>query len=113
MSRDRLANAKRIVVKVGTSSVTGAGGKFDTARIDSLCAELAAIRTGERQLVLVTSGAIAAGLQPLGFSKRPTDMPSLQAAASVGQSVLMHAYQSSFADRGYACGQVLLTMADL
>lgn len=109
MSREAVASAARIVVKVGSSSLTTAVGGLDTARLGALVDALA-----ERaQLVLVSSGAIAAGLAPLGLGRRPRDLATQQAAASVGQSLLVQAYASAFARHGRTVGQVLLTADDL
>jgi len=109
VSREAVASAARVVVKVGSSSLTTAGGGLDTARLGALVDALA-----ERaQLVLVSSGAIAAGLAPLGLARRPRDLATQQAAASVGQSLLVQAYASAFARHGRTVGQVLLTADDL
>ncbi len=110
MSREAIAHAKRLVVKVGSSSLTTAAGGLDVARLDSLVNALAA-RGG--QLVLVSSGAIAAGLAPLGLAKRPRDLATLQAAASVGQSLLVQRYATAFARHNRTVGQVLLTADDV
>jgi glutamate 5-kinase len=112
MTRERLREARRIVVKVGTTSLTDGRGKLDPGKVEALVDELCGVLSGGREVVLVTSGAIAAGLGPLGFEKRPSDMPTLQAAAAVGQSHLMDAYASAFETRGRVCGQVLLTRHD-
>jgi glutamate 5-kinase len=103
----------RVVVKVGSSSLRALGGGLDAGYVAVLVAQLAAVRAAGVPLVLVSSGAVAAGLLPLGLPGRPTDLPGLQAAASVGQGVLMHTYQASFAGHGLACGQVLLTPDDV
>ena len=109
MSRSLIADAQRIVVKVGSSSLTTAGGGLDVARLDALVSSIA-LRPG---LVLVSSGAIAAGLAPLGLTKRPRDLATQQAAASVGQAELIHAYSLSFARHDRTVGQVLLTADDV
>ncbi len=111
MTADRatVAQARRIVVKVGSSSLTTSAGGLDLARLDALVSSLAD-RPG---LVLVSSGAIAAGLAPLGLAKRPRDLATQQAAASVGQAELVHAYSLSFARHGRTVGQVLLTADDV
>jgi len=110
--RSRLSEAKRVVVKVGTTTLTRANGRLDPRRIDRLVDELCELLESGREIVCVTSGAIAAGLGPLGLAGRPKDMPTLQAAAAVGQSHLMDAYASAFEGRGRVCGQVLLTRSD-
>ena len=110
--RDRLVEAKRVVVKIGTTSLTRANGTLDPPRIGRLVEELCQLMDGGREIVCVTSGAIAAGLAPLGLVRRPKDISTLQAAAAVGQSHLMDAYASAFEARGRVCGQILLTRAD-
>lgn len=112
MSRDALIAASRVVVKLGTSSLTGPKGRLDAAKVDVVVAEVCELLGAGRQVVIVSSGAIAAGLGPLGLERRPADMPTLQAAAAVGQSHLMDAYASGFESRGRVCGQVLLTRQD-
>jgi glutamate 5-kinase len=109
----RFALPKRIVVKVGSSSLCSGSGRIDGNLVADLCAQIAALRTWGIEVVLVSSGAVAAGLDPLGLPRRPTDLPRLQAAASVGQGILMHAYEVSFARHGLVCGQVLLTPSDV
>ena len=108
--RAAVACAKRVVVKVGSSSLTSAAGGLDGARVDALVRALAQ-RAGE--VVLVSSGAIAAGLAPLGLSARPRDLATQQAAASVGQSLLVQRYATAFAQHDRIVGQVLLTADDL
>jgi glutamate 5-kinase len=105
--------AARVVVKVGSSSLTTADGGLDAARLDALVDELAATVGSGRQLVLVSSGAIAAGIAPLGLRRRPRDLATQQAAASVGQGLLVHRYTESFARFGLKVGQVLLTSDDV
>ncbi len=107
-----LSKVRSLVVKVGSSSLTAADGGLDEAQVHRLAAELGRVRRKGITCVLVSSGAIAAGLAPLGLKRRPTDIPSLQAAASVGQGVLMHSYQRAFARRKMKVGQVLLTQDD-
>jgi glutamate 5-kinase len=110
VTRAAVAAAGRVVVKVGSSSLTTAAGGLDAARLDALVDALAA-RPGE--LVLVSSGAIAAGLAPLGLGRRPRDLATQQAAASVGQAVLAHRYAEAFGRHGRTVGQVLLTADDV
>ncbi|HEU5474471.1 MAG TPA: glutamate 5-kinase [Actinophytocola sp.] len=112
-TRTLVANARRVVVKVGSSSLTTAAGGLDPARLDALVDAMAARRTGGSQVVLVSSGAIAAGLAPLGIPRRPADLATQQAAASVGQLALGHAYVASFARHALTVGQVLLTADDV
>ncbi|ETK32045.1 glutamate 5-kinase [Microbispora sp. ATCC PTA-5024] len=111
--RDRIRAAARLVVKVGSSSLTTPEGMIDVDRVDALVDVLAARRREGTQIVLVSSGAIAAGLGPLGLRARPKDLATQQAAASVGQGVLVARYTSSFARYGLRVGQVLLTADDM
>ncbi|TML25107.1 MAG: glutamate 5-kinase [Actinobacteria bacterium] len=108
--REAVQAARRIVVKVGSSALTTAAGGLDRTRVDALVDALAA-RPGET--VLVSSGAIAAGLAPLGLTRRPRDLATQQAAASVGQGLLMRAYTDSFSRYGRTVGQILLTVDDV
>ncbi len=113
-SRSELVGrARRIVVKVGSSSLTTATGGIDPARVRRLVEVLAASRGSGAEVVLVSSGAIAAGLAPLGLGNRPRDLATQQAAASVGQGLLAHRYQEEFARHGIVTGQVLLTVDDV
>ncbi|GAA3807514.1 glutamate 5-kinase [Sphaerisporangium flaviroseum] len=111
--RERVAAATRLVVKVGSSSLTTPQGTIDVDRVDALVDVLAARGGNGTQIVLVSSGAIAAGLGPLGLTARPRDLATQQAAASVGQGVLVARYTSSFARYGRRVGQVLLTADDM
>ncbi|WP_412540404.1 glutamate 5-kinase [Longispora sp. K20-0274] len=111
--RETVTGARRIVVKIGSSSLTTAAGGLDPARVDALVDVLAARQAAGVEVVLVSSGAIAAGLAPLGFARRPRDLASQQAAASVGQGLLVNRYTQSFARYGIRVGQVLLTVDDL
>jgi len=112
--RPPVATARRIVVKVGSSSLTTASGGLDADRVDALVDVLAKTRSGgEKEIVLVSSGAIAAGLAPLGLRRRPKDLARQQAAASVGQGLLVARYTASFARHGIRVGQVLLTSDDM
>ncbi|WP_078594132.1 glutamate 5-kinase [Streptomyces sp. NRRL S-920] len=113
-ARQSVAEAQRVVVKVGSSSLTTASGGLDADRVDALVDALAKSRSGgEREIVLVSSGAIAAGLAPLGLVRRPKDLARQQAAASVGQGLLVARYTASFARYGVRVGQVLLTSDDM
>ncbi|MCW2521816.1 MAG: proB [Frankiales bacterium] len=111
-SRQDVRTAGRTVVKVGSSSLTSRG-RLDPARIDTLVDALAARRASGQQVVLVSSGAIAAGIAPLGLKARPRDLATQQAAAGVGQLLLVERYASAFARHGLTVGQVLLTADDL
>ena len=112
-ARPEIAGAGRVVVKVGSSSLTTLPGGLDTARLTALVGVLAALRAAGREVVLVSSGAIAAGLAPLGLGARPRDLATAQAAASVGQLRLVQTYADAFARHGILVGQVLLTADDL
>ncbi|MCW2831343.1 MAG: glutamate 5-kinase [Aeromicrobium sp.] len=103
----------RIVIKVGSSSLSSAGGGLDGQRVDALVDALAAARSRGDEVVLVSSGAIAAGLAPLGLSRRPRDLAMQQAAASVGQGALIARYAERFSHHGLVVGQVLLTADDV
>jgi glutamate 5-kinase len=111
--RAQLATAGRIVVKVGSSSLTTRDGGLDAARLDALVTTLAKRRADGGEVVLVSSGAIAAGLAPLGLTVRPRDLATQQAAASVGQGLLLARYTEAFGARGLTVGQVLLTADDV
>ena len=111
--RPDVAVARRIVVKVGSSSLTTPAGVIDEHRITALADALATRAASGTQVVLVSSGAIAAGLAPLGLSRRPRDLATQQAAASVGQGILVARYTAAFGRHGVRTGQVLLTADDL
>jgi glutamate 5-kinase len=113
VTRRQVAAAKRIVVKVGSSSLTTAAGGIDPERVRALVDVLAGVRSRGVEVVLVSSGAIAAGLAPLGLAKRPKSLPAQQAAASVGQGLLVHRYTEELARHGVIAGQVLLTVDDV
>jgi glutamate 5-kinase len=107
-----LTRARRLVVKVGTGLVTSPGVGADPARIAALAGAIAGARAG-REIVLVTSGAIAIGMARLGLAERPRSIPEKQAAAAVGQSALMWQWEAAFERHGLAVGQVLLTAHDI
>ncbi|HEY1319000.1 MAG TPA: glutamate 5-kinase [Streptosporangiaceae bacterium] len=111
--REDIAAARRVVVKVGSSSLTTAAGRIDGARIAALVAVLAARAQRGSQVMLVSSGAIASGLAPLKLARRPRDLATQQAAASVGQGLLIATYTAAFARHGIQAGQILLTADDL
>jgi glutamate 5-kinase len=108
MTRAELKRARRVVVKIGSSSLARGEDAYER-----LAADVRALRDADKQVVLVSSGAIALGTKKLGYRARPKEMARLQAAAAAGQSLLMRAYEESFAKRGLAVAQVLLTHADL
>jgi glutamate 5-kinase len=111
--REVVAGATRVVVKVGSSSLTTRAGGLDPDRLAGLADVLAGVRARGAEVVLVSSGAIAAGLAPLGLTRRPRALATQQAAASVGQGLLAHRYQEEFARHGLTTGQVLLTVDDV
>lgn len=102
-----------VVVKIGSSTLVDAQGAPDRAFIADLCEQVVALRAMGKKVVVVSSGAAAAGMERLGFEKRPSDMPSLQACAACGQAALTEVYAEVLAKRGIACGQVLLTRRDV
>lgn len=107
-------SAPRLVVfKVGSSTLVDEHGSLDRAFVRSLCDQMARLRQEGSRVVMVSSGAAAAGRDALGFSERPSDMPTLQACASAGQARLTQAYADVLAERGIPCGQVLLTRRDV
>ena len=110
--RRLLPEVRRVVVKVGSSSLTDGDGKLDPARLRALVDVLAARVNGGHQVVLVSSGAIATGMDPLGLPRRPRDLATQQAAASVGQGLLVAHYTRAFHEHGLRVGQVLLTADD-
>ncbi|MBM0206598.1 glutamate 5-kinase [Micromonospora sp. STR1s_5] len=111
--RDAVTTARRVVVKIGSSSLTTATGGLADERVDTLVDTLGRLTGEGREVVLVSSGAIAAGLAPLGLSRRPRDLATQQAAASVGQGLLIGRYAASFSRHGRTVGQVLLTVDDV
>ena len=111
--RSVIAASKRLVVKVGSSLVTNDGRGLDHAAIARWAAQIAALRAQGKEVVLVSSGAIAEGIHRLGWTKRPREIDELQAAAAVGQMGLAQVYESSFGKHGMRTAQILLTHADL
>jgi glutamate 5-kinase len=110
--RDLLKNVKRVVIKVGTSTLTHNTGKLNLYRIDKLVRELADLANQGKELVLVTSGAVGAGMDRLGWKEKPKAISDKQAAAAVGQGILMHIYEKLFGEYGQVVAQVLLTRED-
>ncbi|GAA0827758.1 glutamate 5-kinase [Bifidobacterium pullorum subsp. gallinarum] len=110
--RRSVAQAQTMVVKVGSSSLTRPSGHLDAAKLEALVASVAANVLSGARIVLVSSGAIAAGFGPLGFGERPRDVATQQAAASVGQGLLMARYETAFARYGIRVGQILITAED-
>ncbi|MGD0744261.1 MAG: glutamate 5-kinase [Verrucomicrobiota bacterium] len=113
MHRDPLKTAVRLVVKLGTGVLTDSRKQPDPAQLEQIVAQLVALRKSGKEVVLVTSGAVGAGMGALGLEKRPTELAELQACAAVGQSRLMTAYADLFARHGLHVAQVLLTHDDL
>lgn len=110
--REALKNAKRIVIKVGTSTITYANGKRNFSQIDRLAREISDLQNQGKEMILVTSGAVAVGVDRMGLSCKPATIPGKQAAAAVGQGVLMHTYEKFFADYGQVVAQVLITKTE-
>src|SRR5438874_1030768 len=108
-----LRDARRIVVKVGSSLVTNEGRGLDEKAIGEWCRQLAALAREGREIVMVSSGAIAEGMKRLGWTTRPKELHELQAAAAVGQMGLAQMYESKLREHGFGSAQVLLTHADL
>ena len=111
--KSRASELRRVVVKVGSSLLTAADGRLDVARIRGLSAQIARARKEGREIALVSSGAIAAGMGRLGWRRRPARMDDLQVAAAVGQMGLIEAYEEAFARNGLHAAQTLLTAEDL
>lgn len=111
-TRRAIAAAQTIVVKVGSSSLTQPSGHLDVGKLEALAGALANARLAGANVVLVSSGAIAAGFGPLGFASRPTDVATQQACASVGQGLLMAQYETAFGRYGVRVGQLLITAGD-
>ena len=108
-----LRDARRIVVKVGSSLVTNEGRGLDEQAIGEWCRQLAQLAQEGREVIMVSSGAIAEGMKRLGWSTRPSEVPALQAAAAVGQMGLAQMYETQLRANGMGSAQVLLTHADL
>ncbi|MCW2277118.1 glutamate 5-kinase [Heliophilum fasciatum] len=112
-SRQELAQARRIVVKVGTSTVTHSTGKLNLEQIEKIVRQLADLANRGHEVLLVTSGAVGAGMGRLGLQQKPQTIPEKQACAAVGQGLLLHMYEKMFAEYGQIVAQVLLTRDDL
>lgn len=102
-------DAKRIVIKVGTSTLAHKTGMLNIRRVEELIKVIADLKNSGKEIVFVTSGAIGVGVGKLGLSKRPTDMPTKQACAAIGQSELMYIYDKHFSEYNHNVAQVLLT----
>lgn len=107
--RSRLTQAERIVVKAGTSILTGKTGRISSRNVEKLGAGILGLLEKKKQAVLVSSGAIAYGMDALELKERPKEMPRLQACAAIGQAKMMHAYEKYFQRKGIPVAQVLLT----
>ncbi len=103
----------RIVVKVGTSTLAHAGGRMNIRRIEALCKVLSDLKNAGHEIVLVSSGAIGMGTGKLSLRERPSDMPTKQAAAAVGQCELMYTYDKLFSEYNHTVAQILLTGSDI
>lgn len=110
--REKLSDVNRVVVKVGTTCLTGENSRLDTSKVEKLAKDLMELIRMGKEVILVSSGAIGAGLGRLSLKERPKDMGSLQAASTVGQSALMEAYSRSFNYYDQCVAQILLTRDD-
>jgi glutamate 5-kinase len=108
----RFERPELVVVKVGSSSLRRADGRLDRDQVGSLARQVIAVREAGSRIVLVSSGAVAAGMGLVGLDRRPVDLPTLQACAAVGQSELIQTYQRVFERSGLAAGQILLSQDD-
>ena len=113
MRSDIMKNVKRLVLKIGSRVLTGEDRELDLGVIAGIAEQVATARAEGREVILVTSGAVAAGRGVLGLADRPRTIPEKQAAAAVGQTRLMRAYEDAFDRQGLTCAQLLLTHADL
>lgn len=112
MKKRKLPVIKRVVVKIGSSSIINSRGEPDLVQIENLTRQLAELRQRGKKVVLVSSGAIGLGRHRLGYTRRPGTIPEKQAAAAVGQGILIHTYEKYFAEYNLPVGQVLLTRED-
>jgi len=116
LSVDRAAllrNVRSVVIKIGTNALSDAAGHLDTSLIAQFAAQVAELKERKIQVTMVSSGAIGAGITELGLAGRPKDLPMLQAAASVGQPILMNLFAAAFRPHGLHAGQILITRADV
>jgi glutamate 5-kinase len=113
VAREHVRTARRVVVKIGTAALTTPAGVFDASRLAELAEAIEARMKAGSDVVIVSSGAIAAGIEPLGLNRRPADLATKQAAASVGQVALVNAWSTAFSRYRRAVGQVLLTAHDI
>ena len=108
-ARENLKTARRIVIKVGTSTLSYGAGKLNLYRIDHLIREIADLHNAGKEIIFVTSGAIAAGIGKMNLTAKPDTIPENQALAAIGQGVLMHIYEKFFGEYGQTMAQLLLT----
>lgn len=111
--KEHIDKAKKIVVKVGTSTITYENGLLNFDRIDKLARQLSDLHNQGKDVVLVTSGAIGVGNAKLGINTKPKTIPEKQAAAAIGQGILLHIYEKSFSEYGQIVAQILLTKDDI
>ncbi|NLB53276.1 MAG: glutamate 5-kinase [Syntrophomonadaceae bacterium] len=112
VTRENLMKAQRIVVKVGTSTLTYTNGKLNLSRIESLVRQIVDLHNSGKEMILVSSGAIGVGADRMGFKRVPRTIPEKQALAAIGQGALLHMYEKIFAEYGKTVAQVLLTRDD-
>ncbi|TDT62746.1 glutamate 5-kinase [Fonticella tunisiensis] len=111
--KEYLSKVRRVVIKVGSSTLTYENGRLNLSRIEGLVRQLADIHNRGYEVILVTSGAIGAGMGKLGLKSRPKTIPEKQAAAAVGQGILLHMYEKLFGEYGQTVAQILLTREDM
>ena len=111
--RENLAQAQRIVVKVGTSTLTYPNGSLNITRIENLVREISDLRNQGREVLLVSSGAIGTGANRMGLQEKPNTLPEKQALAAIGQGTLLHLYEKLFSEYNHIIAQMLLTREDL
>lgn len=110
---ETIQNYSKIVIKIGSSSLTHESGRIDLWKMEQLVKQIANLYNAGKEVIIVSSGAIAAGMGIMKFDEKPKDIPDKQAAAAVGQSVLMHMYEKFFSEYGITVAQVLLTKEDM
>ncbi|MGR6835384.1 glutamate 5-kinase [Syntrophomonas erecta] len=110
--RKKLAECNRVVIKIGTSTLTYPNGQLNLRRIEHLVREIADLHNGDKEVVVVSSGAIGVGAMRMGYKSKPRTMPEKQALAAIGQGALLHLYEKLFAEYGKTVGQVLITRGD-
>ena len=110
---EHLQNAKRIVIKVGTSTLAHSTGKLNLNRMEQLVRQLVDLQNQGREVVLVSSGAIGIGMDRLGLAERPASIVEIHAVAAVGQGLLMQVYEKFFSEYGQIMAQILLTRGDI